>query len=264
MATTDEGRALTDEHRVAQVQIGAEAIGAAALTWQVLDLDDVDRSSRAWVQAQVDVVRDGFERSAATGAVYVDAHRAAEGVTGLPGAFRPAFNAAAAEQSFYVSGVIVAKAAISRGMDPAAAFSRSRGYVLGATQQWTLSGGRQSVIGSVRAARTKWRRVSDGHPCAFCAMLVARTATDPMSYRRKPDFRTHERCGCTVEEVVGSYTPTDLEQQWIDAYDEAASQAALAGEPIVAPHGSQRRDTVLWRMRRGHPDLFHDGVYPRN
>jgi delta-aminolevulinic acid dehydratase/porphobilinogen synthase len=82
-----------------------------------------------------------------------------------------------------------------------------------------------------------------------------------MPYVQRPDFRSHAHCGCTVEEASESDPYTDLEAEWVDAYEQAARQAREAGEPVVAPSGRRRRDTVLWRMRRNRPDLFNDGVH---
>lgn len=106
------------------------------------------------------------------------------------------------------------------------------------------------------------RRVTDGNPCAFCAMLVARSIQMPGSM--PADFKTHPHCGCTNEVVYGppgEQRIDDDEWEFVEAYEQAAKQARAAGEPVVAPSGRRRRDTVLWRMRRNRPDLFNDGVH---
>ena len=113
-----------------------------------------------------------------------------------------------------------------------------------------LGHSRDTVTESARAAGHLWRRVSDGNPCAWCAMLVTRgpvyatkdQATRPASRRARGQHRIdpskyHDFCGCSAEEYVGDpdlWQPTAQEQRYIDLYDQTvergmdASQAAAA------------------------------------
>lgn len=258
MATTDEGRALTDRHRRDQVRIGADAVAQALASWRLLDLADLDASSGTWVAVQLGQMQTEFAVSSSTAERYVARFRAAETGSAEGALTRPVFNYAVAEATLLANGPRLTKMLIGRGADPQAAFGVARREVVGRTQKWALAGGRDTVRLSTRQ---NWRRVSDGKPCAFCAMLVSRSLVRAGTYRSPPDFKTHPYCGCTAEETFGTTThPTDLERSWIDAYDGAAEQARDAGEPVVAPNRNSRRDTVLWRMRRNSPDLFSDGV----
>lgn len=130
--------------------------------------------------------------------------------------------------------------------------------------RWAKDGGRQTVMDSAEASGRGWRRVSDGNPCAFCALLVSRGAayTSPESaltvvgrgqeIRQGPRRRGgqakgrrargsrglgekfHDHCGCTVAEVIGVWTPTEAEQQYIDLYNQASEAGMTARETTAA------------------------------
>jgi hypothetical protein len=241
--------------------VGARALVESLATWRYLDLSNLDASTPTWVALQVGDMRQRFATSSELAERYLMDFRAAETGEASGALVRPTFNAVAAEATLLSNGPRLTKMLIGRGAAPQAAFARAAREVLGRSQKWALAGGRQTIIGSAGAnPRTRrWRRVSDGSPCAFCAMLLVRSITRG---DQPPDFDAHTKCGCTAEEVFDDIPTTDVEDEWIDAYNQAARQAKLAGEPIVAPNRNNRRDTVLWRMRRNRPDLFSDGVHP--
>lgn len=91
----------------------------------------------------------------------------------------------------------------------------------------TLNAGRETI----RKSSTSWRRVTDGNPCGFCAMLVSRgpVYTSERGAGAGGDYHTH--CGCTVEPFEGSFgdwEPTADEQRFIDAYEEV-HQGGMTG-----------------------------------
>lgn len=261
MAATDEGRELTAAHKRRQVALGAQAELEAAATWRLLDLDDLDASTPSWLAVQVGRLRGRYATSQSLAERYVTDYRVAE-LGGQSGPLVvPTFEDAAAARMLLGNGPRLTKLLIGRGTDPVEAFATARRTVAGQAQRWALGGGRGLLTSTAQAdRRAVYRRVSDGHPCAFCAMLVARSIEFPNEARA--GFKAHPRCGCTGElryEDQDTYTETEAE--FVDAYRQAAAQARAAGEPVVAPSGRRRRDTVLWRMRRNRPDLFNDGVH---
>lgn len=137
---------------------------------------------------------------------------------------------------------------IRQGVPAPVAYMRQRNLLMAETRKVILSGGRGVVRESGRADREAvgWRRVSDGDPCTFCAMLVSRgpayTSEARALSRQESDDPYHDNCGCTVEIIYGDWQPTEREQEFIDAYFDAAESANDAGEMRTA-------DTVLWRMR---------------
>jgi hypothetical protein len=119
------------------------------------------------------------------------------------------------------------------GDDPSAILAAAKLGMLGAAKRQILSGGRTHLIRlSERDPNVRgWARVSDGAPCAFCAMLVSR---GPVYSAGTVGFRAHDRCGCSVR-VVPMNDPTkgwgldaraygDL---WGDNNDLVAFRAAL-------------------------------------
>jgi len=155
-----------------------------------------------------------------------------------------------------VSGPIAVKQFIAKGYAVDRSMDMARAGLSLRTQQWALAAGRMLIRNTTRRDREArgYRRVTDGSPCAFCAMLVARDIT--RGDFRDASFKAHRNCGCSAEPVYGEVVLTDTEEAWVGAYDDAAKAARAAGEKIT-----QR--TVLPRMRRMHPDLFSDGVRAR-
>ena len=144
-------------------------------------------------------------------------------------------------------------------------------------------GGRETVMASAEASGRRWRRVSDGNPCSFCAMLVARgdaytsekaalyvvgRGTDTSVNRRADGRRRrggqakgvkprgtrglgekfHNNCGCTVVEQIGAWMPTAEEQRYIDLYNASA--------------GGDVSEVLAW-MRAGGHGVVNDAHVPK-
>jgi len=139
----------------------------------------------------------------------------------------------------------MAQAAINtRQVDPYEAWAAAY-RALSARQQWeAMRPGRRIVIDSARLSGHAWRRVSDGHPCAFCAMLVTR---GPAYWSEvTAGFQAHHYCGCTAEEYLGppnGWQPTDREQEFIDLYNEA-HQPGMDGAQTAAAMRAQGQGVV--------------------
>ena len=94
----------------------------------------------------------------------------------------------------------------------------------------SLNAGRATVIMSAEAAKVRWRRVSDGSPCPFCAMLVSAGPTYGSKESARGKF--HDHCGCGVAEVRGPWRPSANERRYADWYNEAADNIRKRGEAI--------------------------------
>lgn len=73
----------------------------------------------------------------------------------------------------------------------------------------------------VQRSSIRWRRVTDGKPCGFCAMLASR---GPVYHSQESAEGYHARCGCTAEPFDGDpseWEPTPDEARFIDAYRES-------------------------------------------
>lgn len=192
-------------------------------------------------------------RSAALATGYVAAYREAE-VGGSGPIARDADARRLVEGTLILAGPIAIKQLIAGGMEPGLAFSQAGRAVAAQAPKLAMSGGRDIVTKSARANRSRWRRVTDGKPCSFCAMLAGR---GPVYASDTVLFPLHKgRCGCTAEEVFGEWEPNPLEAKWDQSYKDAFSL-------IREKHGTfatVNRSNVTRVMRRLNPDLFHDGI----
>lgn len=248
MALTAEGAALTEAHRLEQLAIAARAARASMSLWKMLDVSDLDRSQTPWLASQLLLLDRSYAQSQSLAGEYVEAYRSAEGA-GDPGPFvRPTFPMGEMAAVMLGAGPRQVKAYIGKGATPGAAHGAALNKFTGMVRRQVLSGGRMA-IGATTEADVRaigWRRVTDGKPCTFCAMLASRGPVYS-SERRASEIdgsglRYHGHCGCTAEIVYGEWIPTEAEQGYIDAYEAAAREADAAGE-------SRTQDTILWRMR---------------
>ncbi|AKO60862.1 head maturation protease [Propionibacterium phage QueenBey] len=119
-----------------------------------------------------------------------------------------------------------------------------------------LNAGRDTVEWSAGAQGRSWRRVTDGDPCAFCAMLATRsdyttkeralttghTRRHKRGSKRPLGSRYHDHCGCTVVEVVGPWELNKADAGYQRTYEKAREW--------VDDHGlSQSPSNILKAMR---------------
>lgn len=259
MARTLEGKQLTEAHRRSQIILRGnieETVRRATL--EGVNLDDISGSWR-WRLAMMDTMRTGFTTSATLAGDYLPRFQAAEGGKILD-LVVPEFDPYVADEIINDAGIANMKKRIGKGVAPESALAQTSRTLATQAAQFAMSAGRGLVTGTVKyhGKSGRWRRVTDGKPCAFCGMLAGR---GPVYAEDTVQFRSHGHCGCTSEQVIGDWEPTDAEAAWRAAYQEAASEADDHKLARTAPSpGSDAEDNILWRMRRNHPDLFHDGV----
>jgi hypothetical protein len=116
----------------------------------------------------------------------------------------------AIETSLYVTGPVVVRTQIAKGASLEAAKQAGLAGTLAAGKRIMLDAGRGVLLEAARRDKNirGWARVSDGDPCAFCAMLISRGPV----YRTEASaaFRAHDRCGCSVRLVYR----TDVDRGW--------------------------------------------------
>lgn len=174
MALTPQGRELTEAHKLAQIELATIAIGESK---QILDglLDPfrLDATREEWLGFQLDSAERYHDASSQLAGGYLNAYRAIEGeVDDLVMAEFDAISAATSADT-----MVVARAKQLTGeVGPRQALTDAWGWYAGALMQQVLAGGRNTIIDSVESSRLSlgWRRVTDGNPCAFCAMLATR------------------------------------------------------------------------------------------
>ena len=213
MATTTEGRRLTEQHRILQRRLAALTVAQMRQLWRLLDPENLPASSEDWLTATVAMIERNHAASAALSARYFVQFRQTEvrdGAFQLPPA--PILNREQATTSLTVTGisrVAQGKAAV----DTAAA----------AAVRLVLNGGRGMLVDAVEAdpVALGWIRVTDGDPCAFCALLASRGPT--FKSRGSAGFQAHDSCACTAEPVYDRNTEwPGRNREWADLYSEVA------------------------------------------
>lgn len=246
MASTDDGKRLTEAHRQAQLAVSARAATEARGLWEQLDPFDLDGSTPYWLAANTIRVDRRARESQQLASAYLTEYRTAE--VGRPGEVVLRVPSATA-QALLLAGPVRVKKLIKAGVDREDAHEQAFTKYAGIVRRQTLMGGRLTIAataGRDRIARG-WRRVTDGDPCSFCAMLASRgpayTSAATAQARNAEGLRYHGNCGCTAEIIYGTWTPTPQEADYVDRYEEAAAEAETTT-------GRRGLDDILRIMRR--------------
>lgn len=224
MALTAAGRALTQEHKIAQIRLGAQfAIAARALLAE-LDPARIDATLTEWAALQVLLAQAFHRDSARLAAAYLVAYRQAEAgdlADRMP-LEEAGFDAVTSLHRAQMMGPM-SKATIAGGTSAEEAINAVFWRLIGGWQIPVLAGGRDTIDLSSLANRESigWRRVTDAQPCSWCAMLASRGPAYTSRHNAGQGRRWHGSCGCTVEEVFDEWQPTATEQKFIDAYYRA-------------------------------------------
>ena len=237
MANSVDGRELTEAHQSAQQALSNEAIAEARFLWGRLDADDLEGSEAAWLALMVLLLSQQVVRSQRLAGAYFEQYSFAE--TGRAGDVSFAGPAGLA-LSLRLAGPARVKALIRGGMSPEGALDAARTKFEGIVSRQALMGGRLTVAASTGADRRArgWRRVTDGDPCAFCALMASRGP----AYRSESSAGTqyHGHCGCTAEPVYGDWVPNEAEQGFIDAYRGSSGKTLRSVTQSMRANGGFR------------------------
>jgi hypothetical protein len=230
MARTEAGRQLTEQHRLGQLRIRAQALQSYTQLWPIWEGDE--DSFLKLVTATVVLVHTFRTFSSTYAGSYFESFRMAEGVPAQAVALAaPQIEDAAITTSMYVTGENTLREALRAGRTPQDARSAALTGTSGSVGRHVLNGGRETLLRSVAAdeAAIGWTRVTDGDPCAFCALLAGRGPV----YKEEgtADFQAHDQDGCTAEPVYSR----DAEwpgraREFHDLYNEAIHEANEADE----------------------------------
>lgn len=244
MAQTPEGRRLTDAHRIAQVRIGQEAAAVSKVLWADLDPADLGRTREKWLRNSVVVASAYDAKSARLAAGYMERYRQIESNGTGPIVGMSGFDADGSARRLDYAGPQTIIKHLAAGRTPQEAKRLAEQVAAGSMQRQALQGGRRIIdLSSISNPRSiGWRRVADGNPCTFCALLVSRGPAFRSERSAGAGRAFHWKCGCTVEEVFDRWEPTDEEDQYIDSY-LAAREATQRDN--VDPTASN----ILSRMR---------------
>lgn len=205
-----------------------------------------------YVRLCVELERAGHDGSAAMAAKFVSDFRKLNGVD--PGLIvYDEFDAAAALARSIATTKIIAS-------DPDKASETIDRMAVGFNRA-VLNAGRDTVEWSAGAQGRSWRRVTDGDPCAFCAMLATRsdyttreraltvghTRRHRRGGKRPLGSKYHDHCGCTVVEVVGPWEPNMADSAYQRTYEKAREW--------VDDHGLQQSPGNILKAMRTVGDM---------
>ena len=249
MALTREGAVLTDRHRRSQVRLAITADSQARRLWDSsLNLADLDASQPVWKQTMLNLLETWYHISQQEALLYLPRFRQAEleGGAGIR-VDVPRFDRDAVGGQLEWMGSTNIKWHMSMGQTQQDAYEAARRLFLGAFHEAVLAGGRGTVQEWARKdpRAIGYRRVADGNPCTFCAMLVGRGpvyTSERKALSQRGGGAYHPHCGCTVEVVYGDWRPNGQERRFVDDYYRAAESL---------PKGELRTyDRILPIMRR--------------
>jgi hypothetical protein len=193
---------LTDAHRVAQANIALDSVGKLTAAWKTLMTPSNLDNFAAYMQAMTEVIKSGRATSAQVAAAYYDTMRALYGVEGV---YDPLVLDDAPDvqiqTSLLVTGPVRVKTLLGNGDSLNTAMTKALLASAGATTRLIADAGRSTVRKNVLNddQAEAWRRVTDGHPCEFCAMLAGRGAVYKSADTAGEGDPYHDHCLCTVE-----------------------------------------------------------------
>ena len=231
MAATSIGTELTDQHRRDQLGLAAEVTVAMLQLAALLDLDRLAATTTRWLTAATATVAAHHRRSVDLATDYVDQFRIAEIGTPPEVAVTDWMPTDAVVTSLTVTGPVMAARLLATGSPTSAVRRQVVAGSAAAAARHALNGGRRALLESARSdpAARGWIRVTDGDPCAFCAMLAGR---GPVYGDTTATFSAHDRCGCTAELIYrDDHVWPGRAREFADLYDESA---ATQPDPLQA------------------------------
>lgn len=224
MAVSAAGTTLTARHRLAQLTLRQATLADLMRLWRIFDPADLNGSWQALEPALTALIQARRPVSANIAANYLTDFRRAERVAGSA---RPSLASTIGRDDLIPNlrtvGPVNALRMVQLGrpLDDIARVTFVN--VEGEVTRQVLGGGRQTILDTVhRDPQARgYIRVTDGSPCAFCALLAGRGPV----YRSQDSgaFDAHRACGCTAEPVYRTDQPwPGSAARYRDLYRDAA------------------------------------------
>ncbi|MDP3984321.1 MAG: hypothetical protein Q8Q52_04850 [Acidimicrobiia bacterium] len=228
MARSEAGALLTEQHRLAQLQVRARALRDFLRLWPIWQGDE--ETFNEMVAATILLIRAYYGLSADVAGGYFQNFRRAEGVEGeaitrLAGLI----DQASVIAGMTATGRNAVRDALRTGRSGEDARTASLVRTSGVVTREVLRGGRGTLLRSVAEDRQAlgWARVTDGDPCPFCALLASR---GPVYKADTVNFEAHGDCGCTAEPAYRDSEWPGRAREFKALYGQAVSEARAAGE----------------------------------
>lgn len=209
---------LVASARTVQIAVRAQLLKDVIRLWPLFDAKRVTETFPAWVQAMRLLVTSYHAQSAAAAAVFYRTARAQAVSAQTPPSIVKLAEAPSDEwmtRAFGFSGPGTLSRDTAR---PGTALSTT----LGTASRIAMDGGRRTILDTVAAdpVAVGWYRVTDGHPCAFCALLAGRGV---VYKEHTADFKAHNDCGCTSAPAFTRKQPLpDVNDRAADIYRQHA------------------------------------------
>jgi hypothetical protein len=223
---------LSEQHRLAQARLQAIVALDVARVFPLLDVNNVDQSFAGYFAAMQAVVNARRRVSASLGSTYYLGIRQDADITSQ---FTPTLSETVDEKQLFtsllVTGPINIKASLSQGRDAFAARDAALRATAKAAQRHVINGGRGTILSSVKRDNRSvgWARLTDGRPCAFCALLASRGPAYKSETTAK--FKSHDGCGCTPVPVFDFNAPwPGRAEEFRASYDETVSGKFPGGD----------------------------------
>lgn len=189
-----------NQSRTIQLALSAALAKDVARLWPNLDRKRLDETFPNWLQLMVRLVARYHGMSSLASSIYYrDARQAHLGLPTPDSLLKlaPAPSDEWMTRAFGYSGPGLLR---DGAFQDSSALSTTQGTAVRIAQ----SGSRQTILQTVAADQKAlgYYRVTDGQPCAFCALLASRVALKGRGalYKSKESasFKAHNDCGCTA------------------------------------------------------------------
>ncbi len=229
MASTREGAALTEAHRLAQVGVSKEVARDFLAIWRIFDAQAINRSFPEFLRVARSTLGSRRVQSMNLTSAYLKAFRAAEGVTSpLSVARADELAAKEAAERLWLSGPVTIRQGLLQGKPEEKAVADALLGTIGAAIKMTQQASTETVRKTVLRddAAQGYARVTKASPCYRCAVLAARGAV--YKSEMTADFARHKHCNCGAEPVYDrdSYALPGPAQRFADLYKESTADAS--------------------------------------
>lgn len=177
--------------RSVQLAVRAALLRDVITLWRLLDPKRLAETFPGWVAAMAQLVTRYHGQSAQAAAAFYRAARQAATESATPTSIIRLADAPSTEWITRALGYAGPGMLEKDTARPGTALST----VLGTSSRIALDGGRTTIAQTIQRdpVAVGWYRVTDGQPCAFCAMLAGRGVV----YKRDTvNFKSHNDCGC--------------------------------------------------------------------
>lgn len=189
--------------RSVQLTIRAALLRDVTRLWPALDPARLDKTFPGWLRAMITLTRGYHSQSAQAAALYYRHARTDAIQSPTP---RSIIRLAAPPSDEWMGRAFgfAGPGMLTRDtVRPNTALTTT----LGTAARVALDGGRTTVLNTVHAdpVAVGWYRVTDGAPCAFCALLAARGIA--YKTQKTAGFQSHNLCGCNAAPAFSRNQP---------------------------------------------------------